>query len=542
MNDRDQAVAFPQIDDDLRTRLSAYESADIGDRPQADLGTGLISLGFIGAALGRTKRMWCALAIIGLILGAAYVVAKPPGYSATVSVLLSDNPNETPDNQAPVDIALASSIPVATGVVNQLKLSESPDKFAASYSVTALTYQVLRMTVKGQSADDALLKASALATQFLKYRAQYEQAQLQVTDDELNQQVAQAQQQLNSINAQISQLQAQPSTPGSQAQLGGLQKQAKDATNNLDAVEQNAAQSRASLQVQTQVMISGSKVLNPPALAKRSVTKSLVLYALGGLLGGLVLGMVIAIVGAVTSDRLRRRDDIAQVFGAPVKLSLGPLRASRLVPDLPRQAAARKRDIARLVEYLRHAVPGSFSGPASLAVVPVDDTPTVAQAVVDLAVSRAKQNSRIFVADLSHGAHVARLLGVKETGVSAAEVEGVRVMVMVPASEDVAPVGPLQSPGVPVGSGKADEALISACRHADLLLSLVDLDPAYGGEHLATWATDAVAVVTAGRSTAVRVHAVGEMIRLSGARLGSVVVLGADKRDESTGLTSMASL
>jgi hypothetical protein len=164
----------------------------------------------------------------------------------------------------------------------------------------------------------------------------------------------------------------------------------------------------------------------------------------------------------------------------------------------------------------------------------------VAQAVVDLAVSRARQKMWVIVADLSEGAHAARLLGVKGSGISKVDVGGARVAVVVPDRHDVAPVGPLESPVSPVGSAPADETLMLACRDADLMLSLVDLDPAHGGEHLATWATEAVAVVTAGRSTAVRIHAVGEMVRLSGARLGSVVLLGADKRDESLGLTSLS--
>jgi capsular polysaccharide biosynthesis protein len=528
------------MDDDLRRHLSAYESADIGDRPEAGLGTGLISLAFIRAALGRTKRLWCTLAVVGLLLGGAYIVVRPPAYAATVSVLLADNPNETPANEVLVDIQLAASIPVATAVVRQLGVSESPSSFAATYTVTAATYQVLRISVQGQSADDALRKASALATQFLNFRAQYEQTQLQEADVQLTQQVTKAQQLLDSINNQISQLSAQPSTAGQQAQLSSLQKKAKDATNNLGVVEQYVIQSRAGLQTATQSMVSGSRVLDPAALTKRSVLKSVALYAIGGLIGGLVLGMAIAIIGAVTSDRLRRRDDIAQVLGAPVRLSVGPLRASRLVPDLPRQAAIRKRDFERVVDHLRNAVPGSSKGPAGLAVVAVDDTPTVARAVVALVDSKVKQNTRVVVADLSDGAHVARLLGVKGRGVSKVDLGDARVVVVVPSRDDVAPVGPLQSPAAPVGSVQADEALIAACANADLVLSLLDLDPAYGGEHLATWATEAVAVVTAGRSTAVRIHAVGEMVRLSGTRLGSVVVFDADKRDESLGVTSMS--
>ena len=43
-----------------------------------------------------------------------------------------------------------------------------------------------------------------------------------------------------------------------------------------------------------------------------------------------------------------------------------------------------------------------------------------------------------------------------------------------------------------------EEAVAAVCGYADLVITLVTLDPAYGGDHLATWASNAVAVVTAG--------------------------------------------
>jgi hypothetical protein len=75
----------------------------------------------------------------------------------------------------------------------------------------------------------------------------------------------------------------------------------------------------------------------------------------------------------------------------------------------------------------------------------------------------------------------------------------------------------------------------AACESADLLLTLVTLDPSVGGEHLPTWAADAVVIVTAGRSTWTKINAVGEMVRLSGTRLVSAVLVGADRTDESLG-------
>jgi hypothetical protein len=61
-----------------------------------------------------------------------------------------------------------------------------------------------------------------------------------------------------------------------------------------------------------------------------------------------------------------------------------------------------------------------------------------------------------------------------------------------------------------------------------------------GGGHLATWASEAIAVVTAGRSSAEKVHSVGEMIRLTGARFDSAVLIGADRSDASLGLLGLA--
>ncbi len=73
-----------------------------------------------------------------------------------------------------------------------------------------------------------------------------------------------------------------------------------------------------------------------------------------------------------------------------------------------------------------------------------------------------------------------------------------------------------------------------------MLLTLIDLDPSTGAEHLRTWATDAVVMVTAGRSSWMRIHAVGEMIRLSRTPLVSAILIGADESDESLGLTLAA--
>jgi hypothetical protein len=64
------------------------------------------------------------------------------------------------------------------------------------------------------------------------------------------------------------------------------------------------------------------------------------------------------------------------------------------------------------------------------------------------------------------------------------------------------------------------------------------LAPAFGSEYLATWATDAVAMVTAGQASEERIRGVRAMLQFAEIRLDSVVLVEADKSDQSLGVSS----
>jgi capsular polysaccharide biosynthesis protein len=539
VNDPDRMATWgPGIDDDLGERLAAYdEPVSLDDHVAGGPSRKLVDLGFIWAALRRRARFWGALAIVGLLIGTAVYVETGASYKATTSVLLVDDPTANPVAATQIDMTLATSLPVATAVVNQLGLQQTPSSFLADYTITSTVAQVLVITANGPSSDEAVRRAAAIAEQFLRFRAQYEKTQLQQTANQLNNQVSQAQQQLNAVTTQLSQVTSQPSSPGQQAQLQSLQARRDAANNSLQQVQQYAATTLSTAQTLTSSLVNNSRVLNQAMPAKSSLIKNMAIYAVGGLIGGLALGIAIVVIGAVTSDRLRRRDDIAYAAGAPVRLSVGPLRKSRWLPESRKRAGARRRDTGRFVQHLRTALPGSSSGPAGLSVVAIDEVRTVARVVVELAGSMAK-DKKVVLADLSAGAHAARLLGVTSPGVGTVDRGGARIVVVLPAAYDIAPVGPLQGHASADGYAQPDEALTAACASADIVLSLATLDPACGAQHLATWATEVVAVVTAGQSTATRIQAAGDMIRLAGIRLGSIVVVDADKNDESLGTVS----
>jgi capsular polysaccharide biosynthesis protein len=495
----------------LEERLAVYEDpVDLDDRAPGR-STGLVSLGFLWAALGRRVRFWSALGVLGLIIGAGYYVASPPAHQATTSVLLVEpNAQQSTADTALTEITLAESLPVATAVVKELGLPETPQAFLANYSAKSSSTQVLLITASGKTSDQAVQIAQAVAKQFLAYRAAYEQTQYNLLKTQLNQQLAAANQEVSAATTDS---------------------EKTAATNNLSTVQAYATPTLTQAKTQLQNLTKGSVVLNAAEPVNASAAKGILKYAGGGLLIGLALGIIIVAIGAITSDKLRRRDDIAYAIGAPVRLSVGQLRAGRIPALSGGSATIRRRNISRIADYLRQVIPGSNRGPASLAVVPVDDAASVAEAVVMVATSVAR-DKRVVVADLSAGALAARLLGVRDPGVVTVSPDGAPMVVITPAAGVVAPTGPLPVPGRSAGP---DADLAAACSQADVILSLVSLDPAVGGDHLATWATDVVAMVTAGQSTATRIHTVGQMIRLTGARLASVVVMDADKADESLG-------
>ncbi|HEX2745756.1 MAG TPA: hypothetical protein VHN16_15325 [Streptosporangiaceae bacterium] len=531
----EQATTFRRpADGDFRDRLATFDGDAAFDDRDASAGAapGLVSVGFLRSALRRQVRFWGALALVGLIIGCG--VWKAPKYTASTTVVLVDKAQADPTSAITTDISLADSIPVAAAVVRQLGLQQTPASFLHTYSVAQVTTQILSITASGPSSSAAVQRTAAIAAQYLAYRAQYEQAIQQQADAVLEQQVTQAQQQLNSATAKLTQAQAS----GDAAEIKQLQAQQTAASNNLGSVKQYVTATVVSTKATTQQQISGSFVVSPATAGGRSVKKSLAIYAIGGLLAGLAIGMVIVIIGAITSDRLRRRDDIAYAIEAPVRLSVGALRSRRLPHVRRRAARKRKRDMERVVRHLRSAVPGRSMGASGLAVIAVNDAPTVARAVVALAIAESKQQLRIVVADLSAGIPAARQLGVKDPGVTTVTVEGVPIVVAVPARGEIAPTGPLRAVTAASGQAPVSQQFDDAFSAADLVLSLVTLDPTVGGDYLATWAAKAVAVVTAGRSTATRIRAVGEMVRLAGTHLDSVVVVDADRADESLGALS----
>ena len=524
----------------------ALGSAAIGPatgRHAFDGAAGLSSLSYIIAALRRRTRVWCTFAVLGLALGAGAFLLKPPAYTAVAQAYLTPGPNESVSDAVATDAALAESRPVALAALHSLGLHESVGSLLASYTAAPVTSQVITISVRASSADLAIRSANALTEAFLRFRAdqmtQYEGLVSAAAGRELAAVTAQS----DHVNARVNALTKNGTSAAQQSKLLDLQQEIPQ----LSAEQASARDAQHTVTSGTTIAMRDSRVLNPAALGGKSRTKTAVTYALTGLIAGLFLGMAVIVVAALVTERLRVRDDIAHALGGPVGLSVGPVRLSvgpvRLgrLPWRPLQLGDVDHPaIQRIAAYLEDGLPDDKEC-AALAIVPADSPEVAALALVALALSCSRRHKRVMVTDLWPGAPAARLLGATtEPGVHRVETgdPGSLIVVTIPEHSDIGPTGPL----TPAGPAEAlalrapvSAALAAAYESADILLTLADLEPVVGSDHLSTWADDAAVIVTAGRTTWTRLQALGEMIRLAHVRLAVTVVAGADQADDSLG-------
>jgi len=519
-------------------RFGAYEDSAVVEDRSADFEPHLVSLGVLAAALRRSAWLWCVAAVAGLLVGSlAYAATRDP-YQASTTLLLTLDPSENVTAQAADDEyqadnqAMTESRTVAGLALRKLGLRESVSSFLSSYSATSVSDRVLVITDSASSSDQAVLQANAVAAAFLQFRAGELGEEQKLTLSSFDQQIAQTRQDISSLGGQISRLSASPASAAQQSQLSSLQTERSQATSTLAGLKAAAFSYQTTTQPAIAAEAKGNVVLDGAVALPYSQPKHLLLYALIGGFIGLVLGLAVALIRALVSDRLRQWADVSQALGAPVKLSVGRVRLNGRYG----LAAADHLDVRRIAAFLDRAVPRNSRRAAALAVVPVDDPRAAALSLVSLALSRAQQGEQVVLADLVGGAPAARLLGIDEPGVSIVSGQDNRLIIAVPEGDDVLPpVGPLgwaKTQGSPFS-----DTVASVCARANLVLTLATLDASLGGDYLATWATDAVTVLTAGRSSWTTISAVGEMIRLSGTRLESAVLIGADDTDESIGAT-----
>ncbi|MEU8222886.1 hypothetical protein [Kribbella sp. NPDC048915] len=495
----------------------------------------LVTFRFIRDALRRHLRIWLVLAMVGLAAGLASTQVLPVQSTSKTRLLLTHREGEDQTKSMATDVNLATTHTVAKRVIDLLKLPTTQDDLLKQYTATPATDRILEINAKGKTDAESTRLATVVAQVFLVYRKE----QIALQDAPLNRDMTAAKNELSLAEQAVRAAGDDPSDlkrPNSAeaARLGA-------ARDRLVYVQQQLLDQ----QVQASRMNS-SRILDVAAPVPVSVKRTLVINAGTGLLAGLFLGFGFVVVRALVSDRLWRRQDIAHALGARVRLSTARPPRLRLLPrpTVLRKSQQRRPETQLMVQHLEHRIFWAERPVPSLTVVGIDDLHTCALAVASLAVALAQDGRHVLVADLTRSGQLAKMLGVKTPGTQESRFseQGRRIEVH-RADPDG---GPAEGSYLRVGdssrpSGSGDVALDAAWEVADIVLSLAELSPELGADHLATWASHAAVVVTAGRSTATAIQATGEMLRLAGLEVTTAIVLRPDRTDESVGVAEAES-
>jgi len=476
----------------------------------------LVSLRFVLSALRRRRKVWLSLAALGLVVGLAYHAVVPRTYSATATLYLAHSPGTDDGVDMQNDLALLQTNEVAKRSAALLgDPALTPGQLFGKQPGTALSDNILTISVSGASNAEAVRRANAVADAYLSFREQRNQEQTNATAAALRKQITPLQAQVNSLTAQINAL-------GNSAQgnaASTLVGQQSADTAEIANLEQTLQQG----QVSDITVATGSRVLTPGTLVSTSTKKLYGLSGISGLIAGLIVGMAYVGLQAVVSDRLRRRDEVASLLGAPVELSLKPIRHPKVHPEgwIGRSALKPHGEVSALAGYLRRSQV-SQGDRTTLLVIALDDLTVPAAAMAALAKRLVDEGQSVLVADLTNEGLLAR--GMKDLrldGSPLTDRPGGRLQVFTPSTDEM--------------SGVNEPPWVAAQAEAHAILTFTTIDPATGGWHL-SWAKEAVISVTVGRSSAQRVSSTSALLRAAGIRIRSGVLLGADAQDESIGL------
>ena len=505
-------------------------AADFDDDDQASFerrAPTLVSLHFVRTALRRRLLVCVLSAALGLLAAGAFMLAFPPAHEAKASLVLTHDPADDPTRAMATNVSLLQTRTVASRTIARLGLAVTPEDFLKSVKVEPASSELLMLTLTAPVDAEAVRRLGVLTSTYLQFRAEQLSLQSQILVDGMRERIAKFQRDVEDLSRRVEQLSAAGNSSASklsdtiaqrayiQGRIETLQQAVEDATLRNSAV------------------VLSSRVLDPPAaepgLAKRTVALGLA----SGLIGGAALGCGTVLFIAITSDRLRRRADVASALGVAVPVSVGRIAAIRKgwrwLPPL--RALDRRRADER--QRLAHAIEKELllpQGRGRVAVAGIDNADEVGFAVAAAATAIAARYGSITVIDLTE-----RLS------------RGLRVTPSTPGSSDSPTV--LRPRGLPALAHGASDLL--ALGHwdngentplpplTDATLVLADLDPAVGADHLTAWADRVILVVTAGRSSVEKVRTVGDLIRAAGLDLRFAVLMHTERRDDSSGIANV---
>ncbi|MGW5740071.1 Wzz/FepE/Etk N-terminal domain-containing protein [Amycolatopsis sp. NPDC003861] len=449
----------------------------------------LVDLQRLFIAIRRRKRIWLATALLGLIAGAALAVVLPAPPTAVAKVIVvhqDDSPTDS-GTLMRTDVAVLQTAPIATGALKKVGSTDSPEDFMKNYAGLGLTNNILQITVKAKSNEDAVAKAQALAETFIADHVKRSQAAAAAQSQAILDQRKNAQDELGKVEQQIVEEEgkgrqaSQPTLENLYSRRAALTAQISDFTSRAQQAGIGSPQVAAGTQV-----VDAARAL-PKAFLKTTATNAGIGFALG-----LALGLALVAIGAVSRDKPVLRREISTHLGASVIAQLpsklrGPARLwrrSRAVSERRRVATT----LARLIK----------KDPRTVSLLELGAPKVAAALSLDVAAELAEDGAASVVDDLPR--------------------EDVRKLAQETKS-DISVVGAGDPPGKPeerrVGVGTVSPGT-----------AWTDL------EHLGK---ETVLVVKAGHANTLWLHTVARQLADQEIPILGVVLVDPDPRDKSDG-------
>ncbi len=495
----------------------------------------LVTLHFLRAALRRSRGLCLVLMLAGGVLGATAAALLPATSSGTVSLLLAHDPDSNSTLAMENDVSLLRTRAVAAAVIDDLDLVMTPYSFLQTVTATATSSSILVVTVDGDERVPGEKRAAVLADTYLAFRASQMESQTSALTDNYVERIRALDDQVDELTERYDLLVT--SGPTGQGEAADLLTRRSELMSEIASMQQKIE----SASLETRATVDASHVLDPASEVPTSTARRWVLSTASGLVGGAGLGIGLVLFVALTSDKLRRRADIAAALGVPVVASVRPRSRAR---GVRKRLGQPRTSIAALCRPLLEVVEPPPGGRSRVALVSVDVPHVAGELVTAVALQLAKSDRKVVVVDLSHSRRVKGQLKGQVGRVAVDPGEQARLeRVVVQAgprrlrfvlwSPEAGPLGDWDSEAFQIPQGSKLQTFLDS---ADVVLSLVEADVTTGVGELASWADAAVVVVAAGRSSAERLRTTAAQIRAGGVTLHSALLVGADVTDETFGI------
>ncbi|MGW1375816.1 Wzz/FepE/Etk N-terminal domain-containing protein [Streptomyces sp. NPDC002446] len=287
----------------------------------------LLDLHALVVAVRRRRRLWCSMALLGLLVGAAVAVLLVPPPTAVTKVLVAhqeDQPNDT-GTLIRTDVELLGTTRIAGEALRSLKSPENPEDFMRDYRGTGLTNNLLQIEVTGHSDTEAVARAEAVADAFVADHVKRMREAAKAEAKALLDQRDRMRNELARTNKAIGD-RSPESDPKASASIESLFARRAELNSRIADFAQRAEEAR----IGTPKLITGTQIVDAPRAVRHSLPRAAATHAAIGLVLGLVLGLAVAAVGAVVADRPVLRREIAANLGASVIAEL---------PRVPRRPA-----------------------------------------------------------------------------------------------------------------------------------------------------------------------------------------------------------